>query len=320
MRAILATVAVLAACTVANAQAPTPSTISQETSGRVLRLLEGTGYRYEKLSATTWVLNFKGDHLQSIRLYVIATDSEVTLLGVIGSSAEIDRMPGAARQLLKFNDRIDGLTFLIDAEDDYCVMLRHQLKQLNTASFKASVEIVANAADDGFGEISSLSTTTAPAPGVDTSGTSRAPASASHSVEVLNGAASVAMDPNKWKEVRADGAGHRNFHHASGEVFAAIIAERLAIPMDKLKALALVNAKQASPDMKVVEESRRTVNGVEVLTMRFEGTVNGVRFAYLGLYYGGEQGVVQVLTYTGRNLFDEYRSVMEEFLNGFKLK
>jgi hypothetical protein len=99
-----------------------------------------------------------------------------------------------------------------------------------------------------------------------------------------------------------------------------IIAERLAIPMDKLKALALVNAKQASPDMKVVEESRRNVNGVEVLTMRFEGTVNGVRFAYLGLYYGGEQGAVQVLTYTGRNLFEEYRSVMEEFLNGFKLK
>jgi hypothetical protein len=267
-----------------------------------------------------WLLNFKGDHLQSIRLYVIATDSELTLLGVIGSSAEIDRMPGAARQLLVLNDRSDGLTFFIDVDDDYVVVSRHQLKQLNTASFKTSVDSVASAADDGFGEISSLSTTTAPAPGVDTSGTSRAPASASHSVEVLNGAASVAMDPNKWTEVKAGGAGPRNFHHASGDVYAMIIAERLAIPMDKLKGLALANAKQASPDMKVVEEARRNVNGVEVLTMRFEGTVNGVRFAYLGLYYGGEQGVVQVLTYTGRNLFDEYRSVMEEFLNGFKLK
>ena len=37
-------------------------------------------------------------------------------------------------------------------------------------------------------------------------------------------------------------------------------------------------------------------------------------------YSGDERGTVQVLTYTGRNLFDEYRSVMEEFLNGLILK
>jgi hypothetical protein len=99
-----------------------------------------------------------------------------------------------------------------------------------------------------------------------------------------------------------------------------IISERISIPMDKLREIALDNARDAAPDIKVVEEQRRRVNGTDVLMMRLEGTTNGIPFTYLGYYYGGPVGTIQVITYTGQNLFDEYRKEFEEFLNGFRLK
>lgn len=316
---VFVAVAVVVIGATASAQTTKPATIKLETSGRVLRLLEGSGYRYEKLSNTTWLLSFKGEHLESIPVYVIVTDDELTLLGVIGASSNIDKTAGAARELLKSNNRRDGLVVYLDSDDDYVVHSRHQLKQLNTASFKASVQSVAVAADDGFGTIRSLPATAGTTTPRD-SHAYRIPASANHSVEFLNGRATITMDSARWKQTKSDEQGRLNFQHSSGDVAAMVIAERIAIPMDKLKAIAVSNAKEVSKDVQVVEEGRRNVNGVEVLLMRLEGTVDGVPFAYLGYYYGGDQGSIQVITYTGRNLLDEYRSVMEEFLNGFRLK
>jgi hypothetical protein len=72
--------------------------------------------------------------------------------------------------------------------------------------------------------------------------------------------------------------------------------------------------------VRLVEEQRRRVNGANVLLMRLDGKTNGVAFTYLGYYYTGPAGSVQVLTYTGQNLFAEYRPDFEDFLNGFRLK
>ena len=40
----------------------------------------------------------------------------------------------------------------------------------------------------------------------------------------------------------------------------------------------------------------------------------------VGYYYGGPSGTVQVITYTGRRLFEDYRKEFEEFLNGFRVE
>lgn len=54
--------------------------------------------------------------------------------------------------------------------------------------------------------------------------------------------------------------------------------------------------------------------------LRLEGKTNGIAFTYLGYYYSSPSGTVQVITYTGQNLFQEYRHDFEDFLNGFHVR
>ena len=164
MRAIVILVAIVAlsVCPHASAQPAKPATIKPDTSARVVRLLEGSGYRYEKLSNTQWLMNFEGDHLEDIDVYLLVTDVELTLLAVIGAADEIDQTAGAAQQLLRSNNRRDGLVIYLDSDDDYVVSSRHQLRQLNAESFKAALQAVAGAADDSFGDIRSAATASSP--------------------------------------------------------------------------------------------------------------------------------------------------------------
>ena len=98
-----------------------------------------------------------------------------------------------------------------------------------------------------------------------------------------------------------------------------VISERIAVPMSSLKDLALANAKQAAPDAHIVLDEKRIVNGKEVTCLQIEGTVQGIAFIYYGYYYGGPEGTLQVLTYTGKNLFAEFKPDLEDFLNGTQI-
>ena len=69
-----------------------------------------------------------------------------------------------------------------------------------------------------------------------------------------------------------------------------------------------------------VREKRRRVNGTEVLMLEIDTSLRGVPLTYLGYFYGGSPGTVQLLTFTGRNLVDEFRADFEEFLNGLTVK
>ncbi len=82
------------------------------------------------------------------------------------------------------------------------------------------------------------------------------------------------------------------------------------------KGIAIENAKDAAPDIKVINEEYRSVNGVQVLMMQMSGTIRGMRFTYYGYYYSNSNGTIQLLTYTGENLFPNYLNDIEEFLNG----
>lgn len=50
--------------------------------------------------------------------------------------------------------------------------------------------------------------------------------------------------------------------------------------------------------------------------MQMSGTIRGMRFTYYGYYYSNSNGTIQLLTYTGENLFPNYLNDIEEFLNG----
>jgi len=96
-----------------------------------------------------------------------------------------------------------------------------------------------------------------------------------------------------------------------------LIAEKLEIPIESLRNIALQNAKNAAPDMRIIREEYRNVNGNNVLMMQMQGTVQGIKFTYYGYYYSSANGSVQFLTYTSQNLFEGYEGDMQELLNGF---
>ena len=101
-----------------------------------------------------------------------------------------------------------------------------------------------------------------------------------------------------------------------GNLHGAIFVERVEMSLQSLRSLALINAKNAAPDVEIIKEEYRNVNGLEVLFLRMNGTVQGVKFAYYGYYYSSSIGTVQFITYTFKNLMDEYLMDCEKLLNG----
>ena len=145
------------------------------------------------------------------------------------------------------------------------------------------------------------------------------PASATSVVDIHAGVTRLSYDPARWTQEAGTDRTKMTFQHADGDGYALIIRERLQMSLDALKEIALSNAVQAAPDARIVFEEPRVVNGTKVLCLIIEGTTSGVAFTYYGYYYSGKSGIVQIVTYTGQNLFEEYKPDFEDFLNGFEV-
>jgi hypothetical protein len=104
-----------------------------------------------------------------------------------------------------------------------------------------------------------------------------------------------------------------------GDLYGMIITEKVEIPLEALKNIALSNAKSVAPDVRVIKEEYRNVNGLKVLCMQLDGTTQGIKFSYFGYYYSDESGTVQFITYTAQSLIEEYRDTAENLLNGIVL-
>jgi hypothetical protein len=144
------------------------------------------------------------------------------------------------------------------------------------------------------------------------------PATATARVELITGKAALAYDPKKWRKDESDENNVTALVHSTGDGYAKIIAERIEMPLDAMRKVAISNARDAAPDMEVVRDEMRRVNGVDVLCLEMRGQVEGIPIVYFGYYYTGKEGSIQLLTYTGQNLIDEYQKDFEELLAGFE--
>lgn len=146
------------------------------------------------------------------------------------------------------------------------------------------------------------------------------PASAKSEYKAKHGGFSIWYDESKWVQSQTDEEGRIEFRLKRGDAYAVAIIEELGVPTATLKEIALENAKKAAPDAKVVFEEPRTINGTELVCMKIEGTVKGIPFRYFGYYYGGKSGSIQLLTFTGTQIFPKYEQDFLEFLNGLVIK
>ncbi|HEY8935613.1 MAG TPA: hypothetical protein VIM65_10355 [Cyclobacteriaceae bacterium] len=132
--------------------------------------------------------------------------------------------------------------------------------------------------------------------------------------------ATVNIDPKKWtfKKGEEGAASEYQFQMKASDAYAMLITERIEIPIESLKQIAIDNAKNVAPDIEVVKQDYRMVNGTKVLFMQMNGTIQGIKFSYLGYYYSNPAGTVQFITYTAQNLLPDYQGELMTLLNGIE--
>jgi hypothetical protein len=130
------------------------------------------------------------------------------------------------------------------------------------------------------------------------------------------------INPAKWKlsTYRSNPEAALQFANQAGNAFAFVIDENLVLPLEAIAKVALSNAQAAAPDAHVVLEDKRRVNGHEVLCLQIEGTAQqAVPFTYLGYYYSGASGTVQVVTSTTQQAFSANQADLLDLLNGLEI-
>lgn len=109
------------------------------------------------------------------------------------------------------------------------------------------------------------------------------------------------------------------FEHIDGDAYVIVIHEDTKLTWEQIREVALQNARSAAINAGIVFEERRIVNGNEILCLRINGTIDMVPFTYFGYYYVGRIGIIQMITFTNKNLFDEYEDDFENFLDGLDI-
>ena len=150
--------------------------------------------------------------------------------------------------------------------------------------------------------------------------TNQEPAAAKVFVKARKGPFGVWIDPQKWTQDSSEEDPIKiTFNHKTGDAYAMVISERVSVPMESIKKMAVANAKKVAPDVKIASEEKRVVKGKELLCLKLTGTFQGIPVIYYGYYYGGSEGTLQVVTATASNIFDEFKQDLDDFLNGTQI-
>ncbi|MHA6280807.1 hypothetical protein ACXYMT_11550 [Salinimicrobium sp. CAU 1759] len=100
------------------------------------------------------------------------------------------------------------------------------------------------------------------------------------------------------------------------DLYGVIITEKIEVPLETLKNVAIENARQIAPDIRIVEQEYRMVNDQKVLYLQLDGTMDGMKISYSGYFYSNASGTVQFITFTSQNLVEEYKEASQQLING----
>lgn len=126
------------------------------------------------------------------------------------------------------------------------------------------------------------------------------------------------LDPKAWsfRKSTENPDAEYEFNMKEEDLYGMVLTEKFEIPLQSLKLIAVENAKEVAPDLKIVKEEYRNVNGLKVLLLHMNGTMQGIKVSYYGYYYSNETGTVQFITYTSQNLMNTLIEEGDKLLNG----
>jgi hypothetical protein len=128
----------------------------------------------------------------------------------------------------------------------------------------------------------------------------------------------VWLDAKKWSFGKANNNEEAEYEMQlkGKDLYAMLITEKIEIPLETLKTIAIENGRKAAPDLQVIKQEYRMVNNIKVLLLQMNGSTQGIKFSYLGYYFSSANGTVQFVTYTAQNLLSSLREDAEQLLNG----
>ena len=128
------------------------------------------------------------------------------------------------------------------------------------------------------------------------------------------------VNTKKWsfsKNKSHDEDKEYDFQLKGKDLYGTAITEEIEVPLETLTDIALSNAEKGTgSDIKILKKEYRKVNGKKVIHMEMTGTMQGIKFTYLGYYYSDTYGTTQFIVFTAANLVDKYRSEIDRLLNG----
>ena len=140
--------------------------------------------------------------------------------------------------------------------------------------------------------------------------------SAKTQVKTPRGNFEIWIDQAKWSAATTDDRSIMHLRLKTGDAYVMVVSEEIGVPTASLKSLALDNVKGVGSEFSIVADETRVVNGRELATLKFNTTIKGIQFTYYGYYYGGKEGAIQVICFTGQSLFGKYEGDFTELLDG----
>jgi hypothetical protein len=129
----------------------------------------------------------------------------------------------------------------------------------------------------------------------------------------------VYVDPDKWT-LKTHNENESNpeyrFSLKSGDGYAMLETEKTPIGLEAMRNIALINAQKAAIDARITKQEYRIVNNKRILFLEISGTIQGIKFKYMGYYFSNEKGTTQLLSYTSEAMYNDANKEMETFLNG----
>lgn len=133
-----------------------------------------------------------------------------------------------------------------------------------------------------------------------------------------HGYVEVNYDPAKWeatpKQLSADA--ELSLRHKNGDAYFVLIAERVEIPIENFKEIALTNARELDPEARITSERAVSRNDGGEVVLDIEAKASGIPLHFRGYYWSSPAGSVQATAWTSTNLMDEYAPDIEQLLAG----
>lgn len=133
-----------------------------------------------------------------------------------------------------------------------------------------------------------------------------------------NGPYAVTFPSKKWSRADSSTPNRHLLSHTTGSAGAVFASEGIPVALERLPDIALRSAKGADPAAELISSTMTTVNGVEVVQVEIEATVQSVPFHYRSYYFGGEKGNAALVVYAHRDRFVDLSADIDELLSGFE--